>query len=193
MDVFNFINKYTEENGYSPSVRDICSALNIPSTATVYTYINRLCDMGLLKKTGNQNRSVAIVGNAGIRVPLLGTVTAGRPVFAFQNYEGYYVLPSEEFHSAGDDLFLLRVQGQSMVEAGIFDHDKVVVRKQDTANNGDIVVAMFFDGNEYTATVKRFYKQNEYFVLHPENHLFKDIILKKVTILGKVVGLIRSF
>lgn len=194
MDVLNFINKYTDENGFPPSVRDICGALNIPSTATVYTYINRLCDMGLLKKAGNKNRAVTVVGGSGIKVPLIGTVTAGQPILAYQNYEGYYMLPPEEFHGSGEDLFLLKVKGESMIEAGIYNGDKVVVHKQNNAENGDIVVAMFSDGNEDGATVKRFFKRDDNcIVLHPENSTMSDIILDDVVILGKVIGLIRSF
>jgi len=195
MEVMNFISKYNEENGYSPTVRDICAALNIPSTATVYTYINRLCEMGLLKKAGNKNRAVSIVGNTGIKVPLLGTVTAGQPILAYQNYEGYYTLPPEVFHGDSDDLFMLTVKGDSMIEAGIFNGDKVVVHKQSSADNGDIVVAMFSeDGIEEGATVKRFFRRSETcIVLHPENSTMSDFVLNDVTILGKVIGLIRSF
>ena len=107
-----------------------------------------------------------------------------------ENFDGYYSLPSAEFK--GDDLFLLRVHGDSMIEAGIFDGDKIVVRKQENAENGDIVVAMFDDGISEGATVKRYFKRDGKFILHPENAALSDFVLDEVKILGKVIGLIRS-
>ncbi|MBS6554436.1 MAG: transcriptional repressor LexA, partial [Clostridium sp.] len=112
-------------------------------------------------------------------------------ILATENYDGYYTLPTAEF--SGDNLFLLTVKGDSMIEAGIFNGDKIVVRKQETAENGDIVVAMFDDGIEEGATVKRFFRRNGKFILHPENSELSDYVLDEVTILGKVVGLLRSF
>ena len=124
-------------------------------------------------------------------MPLIGTVTAGQPIFATENFEGYYPLPLSEFK--GDDLFLLRVHGDSMIEAGILDGDKIVVKKQATAENGDIVVAMFDDGITEGATVKRFYRRDGKIILHPENESMSDFVLDEVTLLGTVVGLLRSF
>lgn len=192
--VFDFINRYNEENGFPPTVRDICRELGIKSTATAYDYINRLKDMGRLSKAENKKRAVAVRNGASVRAPLLGTVTAGQPIFVAENYEGYYNLPTAEFH--GDELFLLRVSGESMIEAGIFDGDKVVVRKQQTAENGDIIVAMFDDGISEGATVKRFFRRGENVILHPENAALQDFVLdgdSGLQILGKVVGLLRSF
>ena len=189
-DVLDFINQYGEENGFPPTVRDICRELGIKSTATAYSYLNRLNDMGLLNKAENKKRAVTLKSGDTVKVPLIGTVTAGQPIFAVENFDGYYTLPSAEF--GGDDLYMLRVQGDSMIEAGIFDGDKIVVRKQESADNGDIVVAMFDDGIDEGATVKRYFRRDGKIILHPENSTMTDFVLDKVTILGKVIGLLRS-
>ena len=189
-DVLDFINQYGEENGFPPTVRDICRELGIKSTATAYSYLNRLNDMGLLNKAENKKRAVTLKSGDTVKVPLIGTVTAGQPIVAVENFDGYYTLPSAEF--GGDDLYMLRVQGDSMIEAGIFDGDKIVVRKQESADNGDIVVAMFDDGIDEGATVKRYFRRDGKIILHPENSTMTDFVLDKVTILGKVIGLLRS-
>ncbi len=189
--VLQFINRYTDENGFPPTVRDICAELQIKSTATAYDYVNRLKEMGYLQKTAGKKRAVSLASSNTVRVPLIGTVTAGAPILAAENYEGYYTLPTAEF--SGEDLFLLTVRGDSMIEAGIFNGDKIVVRKQSSAENGDIVVAMFDDGIEEGATVKRFFRRDGKFILHPENSSLTDYVLDNVTILGKVIGLLRSF
>ena len=186
--VLQFINRYTDENGFPPTVRDICAELQIKSTATAYDYVNRLKEMGYLQKTAGKKRAVSLASSNTVRVPLIGTVTAGAPILAAENYEGYYTLPTAEF--SGEDLFLLTVKGDSMIEAGIF---KIVVRKQSSAENGDIVVAMFDDGIEEGATVKRFFRRDGKFILHPENSSLTDYVLDNVTIFGKVIGLLRSF
>lgn len=192
-EVLDFINRYCDENGFPPTVRDICKSLGIKSTATVYDYINRLKSMGLLNKTENKKRAVAVTRSDSVRVPLLGTVTAGQPIFATENYDGYYTLPSAEFK--GDGLFMLRVKGESMIDAGIFDGDKIVVRRQEDAENGDVVVALFDDGISEGATVKRFFRKNGKIILHPENPTMDDFVLDEgsgVQILGRVIGLLRS-
>ncbi len=194
MDVLDYIRRYNDENGFPPSVRDVCAALDIKSTATAYDYINRLREQGYLNKAEKKNRSVVVRGNSSVRVPLLGVVNAGQPILAVENNEGYYTLPEAEFK--GDDLFLLRVHGESMIDAGIFDGDKIIVKRQPTAENGEIVVAMFDDGTMDGATVKRFYKKDGKVVLHPENTSMDDIVpqnQESVRILGKVIGLMRSF
>ena len=192
-EVLHFINGYCDENGFPPTVRDMCKALGIKSTATAYDYINRLRAMGLLDKAENKKRAVAVKRSDAVRVPLIGAVTAGQPIFAVENYEGYYTLPSAEFK--GDSLFMLRVHGDSMIEAGIHDGDKIVVQKQSTAEDGEIVVAMFNDGISEGATVKRFFRRNGKIILHPENSALSDFVLDEendVHILGKVIGLLRS-
>lgn len=185
--VLDYINEYNAEYGYSPTVREICAKLSIKSTASAYYYIEKLTDEGLLSKSPNKNRAVNFKKNASVNIPLIGTVTAGQPIFAYENYENYYSFPAGSFK--GSDLFMLSVQGESMIEAGIYNGDKIIVRKQETAENGDIVVALIED----SATVKRFYKRDGYFVLHPENETMADIIVNDVSILGIVIGLVRKF
>lgn len=185
--VLDYINEYNAEYGYSPTVREICAKLSIKSTASAYYYIEKLTDEGLLSKSPNKNRAVNFKKNASVNIPLIGTVTAGQPIFAYENYEDYYSFPAGSFK--GSDLFMLSVQGESMIEAGIYNGDKIIVRKQETAENGDIIVALIED----SATVKRFYKRDGYFVLHPENETMADIIVNDVSILGIVIGLVRKF
>lgn len=187
--VMDYIRKFSEENGYTPSVREICKECGIKSTATAHNYIDRLHAKGYLTKTENKKRSVTIGKSSGVSIPLIGTVTAGQPVFAYENYEEYYTFPAGEFK--GEDLFMLRVSGTSMINAGIFDGDKIIVRRTPTAENGEIVVALVED----SATVKRFYRKNGQIVLHPENEALSDMIYEdgEVSILGKVVGLMRNY
>jgi repressor LexA len=187
--VMDYIRKFTEENGYTPSVREIGKECGIKSTATVHSYISKLQNKGYLNKTENKKRAVTIGKGSGITVPLIGTVTAGQPIFAYENYEDYFTFPAGEFK--GEDLFMLRVQGTSMIDAGIMDGDKIIVRRQQTAENGEIVVALV----EESATMKRFYKKNGQIVLHPENEALSDMIFapEEVSILGKVVGLMRNY
>ena len=187
--VMDYIRKFTEENGYTPSVREIGQECGIKSTATVHSYLGRLQAKGLLTKTDNKKRSVSLAKSSGVNIPLLGCVTAGQPIFAYENYEDYYTFPVSEFK--GEDLFMLRVQGTSMIDAGIFDGDKIIVRRQSTAENGEIVVALIED----SATVKRFYIRDGMVVLHPENEALSDMVFAcdEVSILGKVVGLMRNY
>ena len=187
--VMDYIRKFTEENGYTPSVREIGKECGIKSTATVHSYIARLQEKGYLTKTDNKKRSVSIGRGSGITIPLIGTVTAGQPIFAYENYEDYYTFPVGEFK--GDDLFMLRVQGTSMIDAGIMNGDKIIVRRQQTAENGEIVVALV----DEEATVKRFYRRHGKVILHPENEELSDMIFEdgQVSILGKVIGLMRNY
>ena len=183
--VFNYIQQFISENGFPPCVREVCSACNIKSTATVFNIINRLKERGLLEKSDVKRRAISLT-NKSVSVPIVGNVAAGEPIFATESYEGYVSLPENFF--SGDDLFMLNVQGNSMIKIGMYNGDKVVVRKQNTADNGDIVVALVDD----SATVKRFYKRDVKFILHPENDDMEDFIFDNVEVLGKVVGLIRN-
>lgn len=187
--IMDYIRKFTEENGYTPSVREIAQECDIKSTATVHSYLAKLQDKGYLNKTTNKKRSVTIGRGTGVNIPLIGTVTAGQPIFAYENYEDYYTFPAGEFK--GDELFMLRVQGTSMINAGIMDGDKIIVRRQPTAENGEIVVAMVDD----SATVKRLFRSKGQIVLHPENDQLSDMIFEpgEVSILGKVIGLMRNY
>lgn len=183
--VFAYIQKFISENGYAPCVREVCAACRIKSTATVFNIINRLKERGLLEKSDVKRRAIALKSKS-VSVPLIGTVAAGQPIFAAESYEGYYSLPENFF--SGDDLFMLNVKGSSMIKIGMFDGDKVVVRKQSVADNGDIVVALVDD----SSTVKRFFKRDGKIILHPENDEMEDFVFDDVQILGKVVGLIRN-
>ena len=189
--VMDHIRKFSEENGYTPSVREIGKECGIKSTATVHSYIEKLQNKGYLNKTDNKKRAVTIGKGSGVNIPLLGVVTAGQPIFAYENYEDYYTFPVGEFK--GDELFMLRVQGTSMIDAGIMDGDKIIVRRQQTAENGEIVVALV--NEEDAATVKRLYKRDGKIVLHPENEALSDMIFEpeEVSVLGKVIGLMRNY
>lgn len=186
--VYNFTVDYIRENGFPPSVREICSKLNIKSTATAYSYIERLKNKGLLEKTPQKKRAISLSQKTDFKsIPLLGTIRAGEPIFAVENLEGYYPLP-EEFNTGGEE-FALKVQGNSMINAGIYENDIIIVNKQSVANNGEIVVALVED----SATVKRFYKKNGKIILHPENDDLNDMVFDNVQILGVVKGLMRKF
>ena len=186
--VMDYIRRFSEENGYTPSVREIGAYCGIKSTATVHSYIERLQKKGYLNKAENKKRAVTLGKSGSVNIPLLGTVTAGQPVFAYENYEEYYSFPLGEFR--GEDLFMLHVQGTSMINAGICDGDKIIVRRQQTAADGEIVVALVGE----SATVKRLFRRNGKIILHPENEVLDDFVFnpEEVSILGKVVGLIRN-
>ena len=184
-EIFDFMQKFIAENGYSPTVREICEACDVKSTATAFTYMNSLVERGLINKAGNRNRAVSLKQGV-INVPLIGTVAAGQPIFATEDYDGVYSIPSNFF--TGEDLFMLNVHGDSMINIGMYEGDKIIVRKQESADNGDIVVALVDD----SATVKRFFKRNGKIILHPENDDMEDFIFDDVRILGKVVGLMRN-
>lgn len=187
-EVMEFIDKYISEYGYSPSVRDICKGCDISSTATCFKIMTELADEGLIErsKVGENKRRAVSVPQKSVRVPLIGTVAAGEPIFAQENYEDYFSVPSNLFGK--DDMFMLKVKGNSMINIGMYNGDMIIVKKQETAENGEIVVALVDD----SATVKRFFKRDGKFILHPENDDMEDFVFDDVTILGKVVGLIRN-
>lgn len=196
MAVLSYIHQQVATHGYPPTVREICKAVGLSSTSTVHGHINRLIKKGYLQKDPSKPRALEITP-AGMdvlgiapkqeKIPLLGIVAAGEPILAVEDATDYFpISPSIPDHN---DLFMLQIQGNSMVNMGILNGDKVIVRKQDTAKNGDIVIAMN-DDNE--ATCKRFFKENGHYRLQPENDTMAPIILDQVTILGKVVGLFRD-
>lgn len=189
LDVYNFIVEYIENNNYPPSIREICQKLSIKSTSTAYSYVDKLKEQGLLQNSPLKKRALTVSnGKKSFKsIPLIGTVTAGTPVFAFENLEGYCPLPPD--FNDSDNFFALRVNGESMIDAGINDKDIVIIKKQEYANNGDIVVALIED----SATVKRFFRKDGKIVLHPENITMNDMIFDDVQILGTVKGLIRKF
>lgn len=188
--VLDYICDFFKLNGYPPSVREICAATNLKSTATVHGYLVQLEKKGYVSRNPQKPRALEILDKRlynrdTIEVPLVGRVTAGRPILAQQNIETTFLLPKEMVPDA--DVFLLSVKGDSMVDVGILDGDNVIVKSTDTAENGEIVVALI--GEE--ATIKRFYKESDHFRLQPENRYMEPIILKDLTILGKVTGLFR--
>ncbi len=186
--VLTFVKRYQMENGFPPSVREICSALNIKSTATAHYYLAKLEKQGHISKNANKNRAIILADSLEyVSVPLVGTVTAGTPILAVENLDGYYPLPPELAEE--ENSFLLQVKGDSMIEAGILDGDKIICKKTQTAENGEIVVALLDD----SATVKRFFKRNGKIILHPENERLSDIVVDEAYILGKVTGLIRKY
>lgn len=190
--VYDYISESIIENGYAPSVRDIEEALGFRSTSTVQMYINRLEEFGLIKKSDGKSRSITLTGTTPIgtnKVPVLGKVTAGSPILAAQNFDGYVDFAVESRRYDPQNLFALKVSGVSMIEAGIMDGDYVIVNRCDYAENGEIIVALIDD----EATVKTFYKENGHFRLQPENSSLKPIIVKEMSVLGKVVASVRFY
>jgi repressor LexA len=194
-EILSFIQRYTETHGYPPSVREIGQALGLTSSSTVHSHLAALSRKGYLHRDPSKPRAIEVLRDERahppkrlIPIPVVGRVAAGGPLLAEENIEDYFPLPSE-FLRDGEGCFMLRVRGDSMVEAGILDGDYVIVRKQSTAQNGDIVVARLED----EATVKRFYRENGVVRLQPANSRMAPIIAKDVVIEGKVVGLIRRF
>ena len=175
------------QDGLPPTVREICAAAGIKSTSTVHAYLKTLEENGYISRQSGLNRAIRLPGESVARVPLLGKVTAGQPILAVEEVEDYVPYSGGGYQPG--ELFALRVSGTSMINAGIFDKDVVIVHKTPTAVNGDIVVALVGD----EATVKRFYKENGHFRLQPENDAFEPIIVDEVSILGKVVSLVRYF
>ena len=179
-EILDFIRRFSNDMGYSPSIREIMTGVGLRSTASVQYHLNALQDMGELTAGGGKNRSISLTAPGGI--PLVGVVTAGQPILAVEHLEGY--LPWED-----DGCFALRVRGDSMIEAGILNGDKVVVRPQPTAEHGEIVVAMIED----EATVKRLYRKNGEIWLMPENPNYSPIDGTNAQIIGKVRAVIREY
>ncbi|MEK3977835.1 transcriptional repressor LexA [Psychrobacillus sp. FSL K6-2836] len=195
-DILAFIKEEVRKKGYPPSVREIGEAVGLASSSTVHGHLARLESKGLIRRDPTKPRAIEILDGLGsiaekqnvVHVPLVGKVTAGIPITAIENIEEFFPLP-ETFGTADDNLFMLEIMGNSMIEAGILNGDYVVVKQQQSANNGDIVVAMT---EEDEATVKRFFKEKSYFRLQPENSSMEPIIVNSVSILGKVVGVYRN-
>ncbi len=184
-EIYEYI-RDSSSDGIPPSVREICSALGIKSTSTVHRYINTLVDEGLLEKTDGIFRSVRVVSSNATKVPLMGTVTAGMPITAIENITDY--IPINDSRHYQYDLFALKIRGESMINAGIFDGDIVIVEQVPTASNGDIIVALV-DGSD--ATCKTYYKENGHYRLQPENDTMDPIIVDEMELLGRVVAVIR--
>ena len=189
MQILDFIRREIDDKGYPPSVREICLAVGLKSTSTVHAHLNRLEEEGYIRRDATKPRALERTDTATVRgrsVPLVGRVTAGMPILAQQNIEEYYMLPQNLV--GGDEVFILSVQGESMIEAGILDGDFVIVRRQSHAENGDIVVAMIDD----EATVKRIFYEKTRVRLQPENSAMQPIYARDVTVLGRVIALFRQ-
>lgn len=189
MQILDFIRREIDDKGYPPSVREICLAVGLKSTSTVHAHLNRLEEEGYIRRDATKPRALELTDTATVRgrsVPLVGRVTAGMPILAQQNIEEYYMLPQNLVGS--DEVFILSVQGESMIEAGILDGDFVIVRRQSHAENGDIVVAMIND----EATVKRIFYEKTRVRLQPENSAMQPIYARDVTVLGRVIALFRQ-
>lgn len=183
--VFEFIKDRIEE-GYPPTVREICAEFGFKSTSTAHRYINNLTAKGLLEKGNNQNRAIRLTGGNGMKIPLVGTVTVGIPITAIEEITDYISFQPARHYS--NPLFALKVRGESMINAAILDGDMVVIEQTPYAENGDIVCALV--DNE-SATIKTFYKEDGHYRLQPENDTMDPIIVDEVSILGKVVGVVR--
>ena len=193
-EILDYIKSQILERGFPPAVRDICEAVHLKSTSSVHSHLETLEKNGYIRRDATKPRAIEIIDDnfnlarrEVVNVPLVGTVAAGQPILAVENIETYFPVPAE--FMPNEQSFMLRVKGESMIEAGIFDKDLILVRQQQDANNGDIVVALIED----FATVKTFYKEKDFIRLQPENPSMSPIIVKDVAILGKVIGLFRKF
>lgn len=196
-DILDFIKEEVKKKGYPPSVREIGEAVGLASSSTVHGHLARLEIKGYIRRDPTKPRAIEILDmektasmptSNVVHVPVVGKVTAGHPITAIENVEEFFPLP-ERLVPADEQVFMLEVMGDSMIEAGILDGDYVIVRQQKTANNGDIVVAMT---EEDEATVKRFFKEKDHIRLQPENSTMEPIILRNISILGKVIGVYRQ-
>lgn len=191
--ILTYIKDMLRAKGYPPSVREIGAAVGLRSSSTVHSHLIKLEEIGFLRRDPTKPRALEVLGETLWRqenfasVPLVGRVTAGQPILAIENIEETYPLPTSLIGNS-EDVFMLTVQGESMINAGILDGDYVLVRKQTTANNGDIVVALI---NKEDATVKRFFKEKDRIRLQPENDSMLPIYSRNVSILGKVIGVFR--
>ncbi|MGO2083863.1 transcriptional repressor LexA [Vagococcus sp.] len=195
LEIISCIYQHLNDRGYPPTVREIGEAVNLSSTSTVHGHLSRLEKKGLILRDATKPRAIELTQEAltliGVRpktIPLLGVVTAGEPILAVEDASDFFPIPPHLKYEE-NSLFMLTIRGESMINAGIFDGDHVIVRKQASANNGDIIIAMT---NENEATCKRFFKEKTYYRLQPENDTMELIILDEVSILGKVISLYRS-
>ena len=191
-EILEYIKSQILNKGYPPSVRDICSAVNLKSTSSVHAHLESLEKNGYIRRDPTKPRTIEIIDDnfnltrrEMVNVPVLGQVAAGEPILAVDNITGYFPIPSE--FMPNEETFILTVKGDSMINIGIYNGDQIVVEKCNTAENGEIIVALLDD----SATVKRFYKENGHIRLQPENDVMDPIIVDDCMILGKVIGLMR--
>lgn len=193
-EILKYIKEQILKKGYPPAVREICEAVHLKSTSSVHAHLETLEKNGYIRKDPTKPRAIEILDDTFnltrremVNVPVLGNVAAGMPILATENIENYFPIPAE--FMPNQEVFMLHVKGDSMINAGIFDGDNILVRQQPTASNGDMVVALVDD----SATVKTFYKENGYYRLQPENDHMDPIIVDEVSILGIVFGVFRFF
>lgn len=193
-EILEFMKNEILSKGYPPAVREICEAVNLKSTSSVHSHLETLEKNGYIRRDPAKPRAIEIVDDNFnltrreiVNVPIVGTVTAGQPILAVENIESYFPIPMD--YMPNQETFMLKVKGESMINAGIFDGDTILVQKQSHAKNGDFVVALIDD----SVTVKTFYKEKDYYRLQPENDYMEPIIVPQVEILGKVIGLFRMF
>jgi len=196
-EILEFIKDSILNRGYPPAVREIGTAVSLKSTSSVHSHLETLEKNGYIRRDPTKPRAIEIIDDQFnllrrelVNVPIVGTVTAGEPILAVENITGYFPILPEFIHSK--KAFMLKVRGESMIDAGIFDGDYILVEENPVASNGDIIVALLDD----SATVKRFYKEDDYIRLHPENKTMEDIMVAKDTrfsIIGTVIGLFRHF
>ena len=192
LEILNYIKSQILERGFPPAVRDICEAVHLKSTSSVHSHLETLEKNGYIRRDPTKPRAIEILDDSFniirremVNVPMIGRVAAGEPLLAEQNIENYFPIPVEMLPN--EQTFMLRVKGESMINAGILDGDQIIVKQQETARNGEIVVALIED----SATVKRFYKEKGYYRLQPENDALEPILVDQVQILGVVIGLVR--
>ena len=191
-EILEYIKQSILSHGYPPAVREICEAVHLKSTSSVHSHLETLEKNGYIRRDPSKPRAIEIIDDnfnltrrEVVNVPLIGQVAAGQPLLAVENITGYFPIPAEFIPK--EEVFMLNVKGESMVNAGIYDGDQIIVKQQSTASNGEIVVALVDD----SATVKRFYKENGHIRLQPENDFMEPIIVDSCEIIGKVIGLIR--
>jgi len=192
-EIYNFLKTYTENKGYPPSVREIGEAVSLKSTSTVHGHLKRLEKKGMIKRDPSKPRALEIGELSAskkemINIPIVGKITAGLPILATENIEDTFPIPLD-YIKHDRELFMLRISGQSMVNVGIRDNDLAIIERAETARNGDIVAALIDD----SATIKRFFKEKDHIRLQPENDTMDPIIVDDCKILGKLVGIFRSF
>ncbi len=192
-EIYDYIKSQIHLKGYPPSVREICSAVGLSSTSTVHGHLARLEKKGLIRRDPTKPRAIEVLEETSMRkelvdIPIIGTVTAGKPILAIENIEDSFPIPISYIKS-NNQHFMLKVKGESMIDAGIYNGDLAIIEQVSTAENGEIVVALI--GNE--ATIKRFYKEEGHIRLQPENKTMSPIIVDDCQILGRLVGLFRDY
>ncbi|MBA5851925.1 transcriptional repressor LexA [Clostridium sp. cel8] len=193
LEIYSFIKSYIQDKGYPPSVREICLGVGLKSTSTVHMHLENLEKDGLIKRDSTKPRTIEIMENSiskkeMINIPIIGTISAGTPILAVENIEDTFTIPIDYIKNK-KQLFMLRVHGNSMIDAGILDGDFAIMEKTNSAENGEIIAALI----ENEATLKRFFKEKDHIRLQPENKTMEPIIVSNCTIIGKLAGIYRTY